>query len=906
MKEPKSNIFRKFLFSGLFENIYHFLILHIWMVVSIIGIGISVMLLLLALEFFFPKKVQLFNYALTDKTFTELYDNHHYHAAIFVAEEDTSYSSNKLKNTINRNMLRDCYIHVGEYSKAEKISLDVLEIDESRYKSDTAKIGLLVCKTVAARDLFRLYEKMGDRERQMEMYDVLVDYYNNPVIRHLQENLRCIGISMPAVDTEHPEAFSAEHNLKYDILCGMYYTNPDEAIDSLTEYMAEIWTLPKYSASLKLTILNRLISWHLERSELFKAHTLLLNGIEMAKCVDKVTADNPLGEFAEYCYILNDKKNARRFMNVYMRYMDKYYDDTDLEYLLAEMRCIKYSDDENGKVVDRLVHCCSGIREQISRNFAGMTQSQQEYFAEMLDEPFSYALGMMAENPENEHLVELCFENEVFKRGLLMRTDALLRQALAESEDTALLGDYEKYLEYKRELMSREEISGPGNGARKAYLNRQIEKLEKRLVAGCSDFSRENYADVDVSRIKSALDRRTGYGSLVMYVEVPSGSGTSLGAFVLNIKHGLHYRELCAPEDVEVFSNIGNPDELCRQTNTYKKLFSGIENLLDGSSYGYVIYSPTGIVHRIPLAALYTDENQTLGDKYKMKIVANPIELEGPGIFKRRKPMDISNMQIALWGGINYGGLDDRKDSLVMAVVNHYNTTQVEFGDGLYSLFRQARLEMRGKRLSKLPGSLNEVNEIEELLRKNGITSIIKYTDVFATEKSFKTKAEKANIIHISTHGFFKEDKSHEFKNAMHNSGLFFANANKAWMDHYIPESYQKGYEDGILRADEIETQNLASCELVVLSACETGLGEIRGDEGVFGLQRAFKLAGAKCIVMSLWPVPDNATKELMKRFYLSLAKGETNVDWAFNNAQKSMKSSGYPVRDWGGFVIMH
>ena len=137
---------------------------------------------------------------------------------------------------------------------------------------------------------------------------------------------------------------------------------------------------------------------------------------------------------------------------------------------------------------------------------------------------------------------------------------------------------------------------------------------------------------------------------------------------------------------------------------------------------------------------------------------------------------------------------------------------------------------------------------------------------------------------------------------------LFFANANAAWKDNYKPEYYYKGYEDGILRADEIETQDLASCKLVVLSACETGLGEIKGDEGVFGLQRAFKLAGAKYILMSLWSVPDAATEELMKRFYENLL-ADSNIDKAFNNAQKSMRESRSPlygVRDWGGFVLLH
>ena len=876
MKEPKNNIFKRFLFSGLFENIYYFLVMHVWLVVSIIGAGLGLMVILFVLELLFPKDVHLLNYALTNRTFTELYENHNYHAAIFVAEGDTSFSSNRVKNYINRDMLRECYTHVGEYSKAEKICRDFMSIDKNLTRNDKEELALLTLKTIAARDLFRLYEKMGDREKQIEMYNVLSNYYSVPQIRYIEDSLRESGVDYPIIDKDNPRAFSMENNLKYDIICGLYLTQPKVAIDSMGDYLNEVWQLPKYSASRKLTIINRLISWHLEQGEIFKAQAALLNGIEVAKLIDKKTDLDPVGEFAEYCYILHDKKNARRFMRVYMRYMDKYYDEDDLDYLLAEMRYIKYSEDDIETVIDKLSHCCEGLRNQISRNFAGMTASQQEYFAKKLEEPFSYALQMLGNNPSNEDLIKLCFENEVFKRGLLLRSDVLLKRALADSKDKTLLGEYDKYILLRRELMAREEISGPGNLARKMYLKSQISSIEKSLSEGCAEFSRENYAEVDISKIKSALNKNNQ--TLITYVEVPTEQGPSLGAFVLNKKRGLLYRNICSPEDIESFSNSKETVfDLCVQTTTYKELFSNIEDCL--SAGDNVVYSPTGIVHRIPLAALYVNNESTLGDRYNMTIVANPIDL----VFDKGKgKLYMDEMYVALWGGIQYGATVSEDDVLVSPL----------------------RSIVRGKHLSYLPGSLGEVDEVAIVL-KGKVRGIKSFTDTNATEASFKNEARNANIVHVSTHGFFNEDKTHELGNVMHNAGLFFANANRVWMDEYRPETFRKEYEDGILRAEEIETQNLASCELVVLSACETGLGEIKGDEGVYGLQRAFKLAGAKCILMSLWQVPDRATKELMNRFYSNLVMSR-NIDEAFSQAQKSMRSDNYGVRDWGGFVILH
>lgn len=876
MKEPKNNIFKRFLFSGLFENIYYFLVMHVWLVVSIIGAGLGLMVILFVLELLFPKDVHLLNYALTNRTFTELYENHNYHAAIFVAEGDTSFSSNRVKNYINRDMLRECYTHVGEYSKAEKIGRDFMSIDESIAKDKDEKTALAMLKAIAARDLFRLYEKMGDREKQIEMYNVLLEMYNNPKMRCVEDMLREKGVECPILDKDNQEAFSIWNNLKYDVICGLYLTNPQDAIDSLNYYLTEIWHLPKYSASRKLTIVNRLISWHLEQGELFKAQAALLNGVEVAKLIDKESDLEPVGEFAEYCYILHDKKNARRFMRVYMRYMDKYYDEDDLDYLLAEMRYIKYSEDDIETVIDKLSHCCEGLRNQISRNFAGMTASQQEYFAKKLEEPFSYALQMLGDYPSNEDLIKLCFENEVFKRGLLLRSDALLKQALADTKDKTLLDEYDKYILFRRELMAREEISGPGNLARKMYLKSQISSMEKNLSIGCAEFSRENYAEVDLSKLKSVLKKNNQ--TLITYVEVPTAHGLSLGAFVLNKKFGLKYRDICSSVDVETFSKSKEKVyELCVSTTSYEKLFSSVEEFLSVGEN--VVYSPTGILHRIPLAALKVDGDNTLGDLYNITTIVNPIDLESyRGIGK----IDIEKMYVALWGGITYGTSESEDDHLM-------------------SLLRSI---VRGKKLKYLRGTLDEVGDIAEIL-KDKVCDIWSFTDTNATEESFKNEAKHANIVHVATHGFFIEDKSHELGNVMHNAGLFFANANRAWMNEFRPEMYRKGYEDGILRAEEIETLNLTSCELVVLSACETGLGEIQGNEGVYGLQRAFKLAGAKCILMSLWPVPDNATKELMNRFYSNLILSH-NVDKAFSQAQKSMRSDNYGVLYWGGFVILH
>jgi CHAT domain-containing protein len=857
--------------------------MYTWLILSIIGAGIGLAIFLFLLEWMFPKDVHILNYALTDKTFKELYSNHHYRAAIFIAEGDTSYVNDQIKNIPNKTMLRDCYIHIGEYSKAEKIGRDFLGLnpDLSNVPNDEkelSKISLDVFHAVAARDLFRLYEKMGDRDKQVEMYKELKSIYGNSSIHKVNKMLAGKGYKVPVIDEEHSDIFTISHNLKYDIICGSYFENPDAAIDSLKNYLNEVWQIPQFKSSLKLEFVNRLISWYLEKNDIFQAQQMLLNGIYIVQTICDEKDLDPLGDFAEYCYILHDYKNARRFMNIYMRFMDKHYSKDDMEYLLAEVRFVKYQNDNTSDKIDALKHCCRGLREQISNNFAGMTSSQQDYFAQKLKEPFSYALELLEEQPNNEDLAELCFENEVFNRGLLMRTDALLRQALLSSGDSSLIKDYEQFIGYKRELIARDEVVGPGNFARRMYLKQEIAKLEKQLSVGSSEFARSNYSDIRVKDIKSSLSSNE---SLITYVEIPHKHGTSLGAFVLNKENGLQYISMCSSEELISLEEIAQNDilKLCVDNMAYHLLFEKIDKKI--TDEGTILYSPAGIVHRIPLKALYIDNDLTIGDKYKLSALANPIDLYYQD---NTQNFAIDKMKIALWGGIDYGTSDTKDENFI-----------------------KTRSVTRGESLVYLPGSLNEVDNIYRML-DGKVLSAVHFTGNGATESSFKQKASGADIIHISTHGFFHEDQAHELNNAMHNSGLFFANANAAWKDNYKPEYFYKGYEDGILRADEIETQDLASCKLVVLSACETGLGEIKGDEGVFGLQRAFKLAGARCILMSLWSVPDAATEELMKRFYENLLI-DSNIDNAFNNAQKSMKESTKPlygVRDWGGFVLLH
>jgi CHAT domain-containing protein len=135
-------------------------------------------------------------------------------------------------------------------------------------------------------------------------------------------------------------------------------------------------------------------------------------------------------------------------------------------------------------------------------------------------------------------------------------------------------------------------------------------------------------------------------------------------------------------------------------------------------------------------------------------------------------------------------------------------------------------------------------------------------------------------------------------ENPMLRSGLALAGAN-TWLKAGNPPEEA---EDGLLTAEDVTGLDLQATELVVLSACETGLGQVHVGEGVFGLRRAFVLAGARTLVMSLWKVPDEPTRELMEDFYARLLAGQARAE-ALRQAQLALKAKYPEPFYWGAFI---
>jgi CHAT domain-containing protein len=216
----------------------------------------------------------------------------------------------------------------------------------------------------------------------------------------------------------------------------------------------------------------------------------------------------------------------------------------------------------------------------------------------------------------------------------------------------------------------------------------------------------------------------------------------------------------------------------------------------------------------------------------------------------------------------------------------------------------------RGASLSQLPATQTEIDLISDNLKSKG-WDVELISGVDATETRVKS-IEAPKILHIATHGFFFEDQeminhtnmiSKDNKKAVTNpmtrSGLIFSGAENTMNGEVLAN------DNGWLNSYEASLLNLRGTELVVLSACKTGSGEVQNGKGVYGLQRAIRVAGAESLIMSMWEVDDKATQELMTLFYDYWIDKKMSKKEAFKEAQQKIREKYKHPYYWGAFIML-
>ena len=332
-------------------------------------------------------------------------------------------------------------------------------------------------------------------------------------------------------------------------------------------------------------------------------------------------------------------------------------------------------------------------------------------------------------------------------------------------------------------------------------------------------------------------------------------------------------------------------------------LWKPIEKYIPKGSNIYI--SKAGLLNNLNIPAISDGANR-LSDKYKIhNVISSSLINTSKYDFKTK------STTMVLYGGINF----DMPVKNMSEMTSEYTNEDTVLYESTRNVIRG--LLNRGSWLN-LPGSLKEINDIKKEFSSKCV-QIKKYTGRNATEESFKhLSTNSPNIIHISTHGFYyqpyikdfnssyrnlyfsgKELKGNRYNEIMDFNGLLMAGAANAWNRIKRGENI----DDGILTGKEISELNLNNTLLVTLSACQTGLGEVSDTDGNLGLIRAFKMAGIKNVISTLWNVSDEATCEYMKCFYNHLFV-DGNLHQAFNNSIKEFKVVYPDPYYWAAFTL--
>lgn len=538
---------------------------------------------------------------------------------------------------------------------------------------------------------------------------------------------------------------------------------------------------------------------------------------------------------------------------------------------------------------------------QIDQNFSYMTEDEKMFFLEEFELNIKNFYTTILNNIEKyPELIKALLDFRIKTKAFLLNNLSKIKQSVFELNDPVLNEKFEQ-LKLKREsiskLMSFDTNEFPYALAEASALKGEADLLEKEISLKVSGIGANTVnKKMDWQSIqKQLLPNEAAIEIFQAYLiyDKDRGKGTNYTYMIIKSSGNPVYVSIDRPIDweQEVMTLYRNSIDMKKDDpDLYRRLWKEVDAKLQGITTLYV--SPDGIYNQLNLNTLFNAESKKYVIEYEdihLLTSLRDLNLIKSSTFKKPKTsVLIGNPTF----DFDLTRLNVKANDLSNAVATR----------GAYGFV-----------LSELPGTKTEVEVIKHTLESAGVASAV-FMEEKANEAEVK-KIKNPDVLHIATHGFFLEDPKEEdllgyskmekeyYKNPMMRSGIFFSGANKTYTINTANINAISNFEDGMLTAYEAMNLSLDKTELVVLSACQTGLGKIKNGEGVYGLQRAFKLAGAKSMIMSLWPVSDDATKELMISFYASWAKSG-NLYSAFKEAQLDVKKKYPEPYYWGAFIL--
>lgn len=622
-------------------------------------------------------------------------------------------------------------------------------------------------------------------------------------------------------------------------------------------------------------------------------HPLYANSLNNLACayVDKGDMEEAirLGTIAVDISKKSNKENYNRFLT-----------------FLANLSSWQHQIGNNEKAVSLITEYLQLVRNDILTIFLGLTANERMMYWGQYNYTFSdYAPWVIIDSGLPDAASILYDNISLFAKGLLLTTEVEITKLIQESGDTEALQLYSE-LQRNRKVLSEQysktldesNIDCDSLEHVTAYLERELASRVKEI----GDYTQN--LSITWRDVQSKLGENDIAIEFLSYPE--NDSITAYVALTL-------CKNDSAPTLTPLFTNlqlidVASDDDTYQNVAADRLIWGTLAPRLERKSHVY--FSAAGMLHNIGIEYLPSMEDK---DCYRLSSTRELVT---------HKPSE-GGKSATLFGGIDY---DATYASLKSTAKNEPSATYLadntmtipvglNRGGFNYSTMRGTRYSV-----SRLPHSKTEIQEISAFLKKNGFV-VQDYDTIRATEGSFKAlSGQRKSLIHISTHGFYYDEDEVENKaehmrmmlmgenrptniedQSLLRCGLCFAGANQAFAGDSLPAD---GQDDGILNALEIAQMDLRGLDLVVLSACQTALGDIIVGQGVFGLQRGFKKAGANSILMSLWEVDDEVTSKFMIEFYRQWTSGKTKME-ALKMAQSVIKQEYQDPRHWAAFILL-
>lgn len=501
-------------------------------------------------------------------------------------------------------------------------------------------------------------------------------------------------------------------------------------------------------------------------------------------------------------------------------------------------------------------------------------------------------------------IIPLSYNSTIFTKNMLLTANRVLKNVVDESGDELLQREYNIIQNKKDSLM----YVSMSQEQKETYMQEVITR-ERHLIQALPGFTNDIFTKFGTwEDIQCKLGDNEAAIEFILLPQMENiGNSSTWYAAMIIKKDSKSPKLVSLCPRYKLKSRLmeiadGKPSAISTlylehsDSSLYNLIWKELDKELQGVRNIY--FSPTGDLNSLSYNAIIDNNGKYLSERYNLYRLSSTSKI---GEVKAKE--SISYESAAVYGGILYN------ESVEDMAIEAQNYNYVSSDNNL--LAQRSEDERGGWKM--LNGTITESSEINEMLNAKNVSSKL-YQYGKANEESIKAYNHNSpDVLHVATHGFFIDNEEEVEKNPFLSNlggytskennllytGLLMAGANNAWNGKPVTNS-----EDGILTADEISRLDLSNTKLVILSACQTGKGHIDPIDGVFGLQRAFKKAGAGTIVMSLWKVPDDATSVLMKNFYKYILEG-IDARSALIKSTEIVKEQHPEPYYWAAFVIL-